>query len=375
MNGIQEVVGSIPIVSTTAPNGREKYRKSGAFLLFVRSGRERSACRAFARFFRSHLGIHLTALISAAVIGLYFLLRPCKGLMNFLIRWVTTPYKQAMAAILSLLPFSMAELIWAVGIIGVPILIFQTVYRMFRPGGRLRRIILYRRIAGLCAAVLTVYAGFCQLVNEYAPQVERDEAGCFSVSRDEIFSKAGSIYDAVGEEFPFLSGSLPTPKRIFFSRIMSYVDFTGFFFPFTDEANLNTDSPACLLPSTITHELAHQKNIAPEQEANFVAILTALKSNNPVYCYSAALLGYIHLSNALYKADRIAWEQVYGSLDARVRADLSANNAYWQQFQTPVNQATQTVYNSFLQSYGQELGVKSYGACVDLLVACYCPEE
>lgn len=87
----------------------------------------------FARFFRSHLGIHLTALISAAVIGLYFLLRPCKGLMNFLIRWVTTPYKQAMAAILSLLPFSMAELIWAVGIIGVPILIFQTVYRMFRP--------------------------------------------------------------------------------------------------------------------------------------------------------------------------------------------------------------------------------------------------
>ena len=40
----------------------------------------------FARFFRSHLGIHLTALISAAVIGLYFLLRPCKGLMNFLIR-------------------------------------------------------------------------------------------------------------------------------------------------------------------------------------------------------------------------------------------------------------------------------------------------
>lgn len=365
----------------------------------------------FARFFRSHLGIHLTVLISTAVIGLYFLLRPCKGLMNFLIRWVTTPYKQAMAAILSLLPFSMAELIWAVGIIGVPILIFQTVYRMFRPGGRLRRIILYRRIAGLCAAVLTVYAGFCllwgvnyygdsfsdksgiealpvstndlaattsyfvELVNEYAPQVERDEAGCFSVSRDEIFSKAGSIYDAVGEEFPFLSGSLPTPKRIFFSKIMSYVDFTGFFFPFTGEANLNTDSPACLLPSTITHELAHQKNIAPEQEANFVAILTALKSGDPVYCYSAALLGYIHLSNALYKADRIAWEQVYGSLDARVRADLSANNAYWQQFQTPVNQATQTVYNSFLQSYGQELGVKSYGACVDLLVAYYCPEE
>lgn len=46
LNGIQEVVGSIPIVSTTAPNGREKYRKSGAFFVLLRREKKGSGCLA-----------------------------------------------------------------------------------------------------------------------------------------------------------------------------------------------------------------------------------------------------------------------------------------------------------------------------------------
>ena len=156
---------------------------------------------------------------------------------------------------------------------------------------------------------------------------------------------------------------------MFFSRLMSILDFTGFFFPFTGEANLNADSPAAFFPSTLAHEMAHQKNIAPEQEANFVAVVTCIRSGKPAYVYSGALLGYVHLANALYEADRTRWEAVSGLLCAEARADLSANNAYWAQFESPVSDAVQSVYSSFLQSNGQELGMKSYGACVDLLVA------
>ena len=50
---------------------------------------------------------------------------------------------------------------------------------------------------------------------------------------------------------------------------------------------------------------------------------------------------------------------------------MALNNTYWQQFETPVQTVSNTVHEGLLQSYNQQLGLKSYGACVDLLVCHY----
>ncbi|HIQ58509.1 MAG TPA: DUF3810 domain-containing protein [Candidatus Merdivicinus intestinavium] len=359
------------------------------------------SARSFARSCRGRL-IWLAA--AAGIVLLYFLLRPWTAGMDFLIRYVTTPWKRGMSWACSLLPFSAAELCWALLILGVPVFITLTAVQIVRrKGGRL--VLLFRRLSLLAAAAVSIYAGVCLLwgvnyygknfsdqsglaaapvsadqleqaavlfaglVNESAGSVERDENGLFCVSRESILEDYYDLYDKIAEEYPFLGRNLPQPKLMFFSRLMSILDFTGFFFPFTGEANLNADSPAAFFPSTLAHEMAHQKNIAPEQEANFVAVVTCIRSGKPAYVYSGALLGYVHLANALYEADRTRWEAVSELLCAEARADLSANNAYWAQFESPVSDAVQSVYSSFLQSNGQELGMKSYGACVDLLVA------
>jgi hypothetical protein len=152
---------------------------------------------------------------------------------------------------------------------------------------------------------------------------------------------------------------------------MSYVDFTGFFFPFTAEANVNMETPSAYFASTVAHELAHQRGVAREQEANFAAVLASLAYGDPDYVYSAAILAYTHLGNALYGADREAWETIFESLSEDVLRDILSRREYWAQFDTPVQTASNTVYEGFLHSYDQTLGLKSYGACVDLLVAYY----
>lgn len=134
---------------------------------------------------------------------------------------------------------------------------------------------------------------------------------------------------------------------------------------------MNMDFPLALFPSTVAHELAHQRGVAKEQEANFAAVLASLAYGDADYCYSACLLAYTHLGNALYRADREAWREIYESLDENVMADFAAAREYWAQFETPVQELTNSVYEGFLQSYGQKLGMKSYGACVDLLVNYY----
>ena len=139
-------------------------------------------------------------------------------------------------------------------------------------------------------------------------------------------------------------------------------------------AETTTDFPLPLFAATAAHELAHQRGVAKEQEANFCSVLSSLTYGDPEYCYSACLLAYIHLSNALYDADRSTWSAIYSSLSEPVLRDLAANREYWKQFDTKVRKVYNTVYENFLYSYGQTLGLKSYGACVDLLVHYYIGE-
>ena len=134
---------------------------------------------------------------------------------------------------------------------------------------------------------------------------------------------------------------------------------------------MNVDSPACLLPANIAHELAHQRGIASEQECNFLAIAASTASDDVVYQYSGYLMGYIQLSNALYRADRERWAAVRGLLPETVLADLRYHSEYWAQFDGFTAQVSTKIYDSSLKSYGQADGIQSYGTVVDLLVAYY----
>ena len=148
--------------------------------------------------------------------------------------------------------------------------------------------------------------------------------------------------------------------------------FTGFFFPFTGEANINVDSPSCMTASTIAHEIAHQRGVAEEDEANFVAVLASLADGNSVYCYSSCLMAYTYLSNALYTADYDSWLANYRTLKPEVISDLKYNSSYWDKYRdSVVNTASDAVYTGMLLSYGQTDGLKTYGKCVDLIVAYY----
>lgn len=154
---------------------------------------------------------------------------------------------------------------------------------------------------------------------------------------------------------------------------MSAWGFTGYLCPLVGESTLNVDCPAVFLPVTIAHELAHQRGVAPEQEANFVGVMAATASGRAAYRYSGWLFGYLHLSNALYTADPARAAESYRLLCAEAQADLAANNAYWKQWEGPVRETGEKVYTTFLQGYGQTLGMRSYGACVDLLVEEFLP--
>lgn len=351
---------------------------------------------------------HTVGLLSAFIIILHLLLRHNKVLMVKISENFVRPYHQAVAEILNGVHFSVAEVIIIFAGIGVIAYLIYGIVRLICQKERLKR--LYKTILPLLSFALLVYAlfsvfwgtyyyaddfisrsglknekisveqlktvtqYFADMANEYSQKVERDEKGFYRPDREEIMRMSPDLYENIEDEFPCLEGKALRAKGFKFSKILSYTDFTGFFFPFTGEANVNVDFPQNLFPSTVAHELAHQRGIAKEQEANFAAVLSSLEYGQEDFVYSAALLAYTHLGNALYKADHEAWKEIYSSLNDYVLLDFAENRAYWKQFEGPAQSTMNTVYEGFLQSYDQKLGMKSYGACVDLLVNYYYDE-
>ena len=352
------------------------------------------------------LGITLLCLLAVALI---YALRVDEGAMLWVYEHVTHPYHLVMSKLCSHFAFSAAELVYAAAILGLAAYLLWCVYRLIRFPEKLWQ--LYRLVLTLAMAGTIFWAGlnvmwtpcyyapgfaeqsgvddgpleleeletvtrwFAALASEYADEVPRDENGACTTDRDSVLDRAAGVFEGAAELYPFLDGEALRPKPIHFSRIMSYLDFTGFFFPMTGEANLNMDSPVFLLPSTSQHEIAHQRGVAMEQECNFVAVLSCLESEYADFRYAGAALAYIYLGNALAGADYEAYTEIYYSLSDTVRADFKAQSAYWDEFRDSAAQkASNTVYDSFLKSNGQELGMQSYGACVNLLVHYYIDE-
>ena len=360
-------------------------------------------------FYRENKGLHRWLFACGAVLVLFSLLRESRAAMNALVYGVTLPLEQLFGRACAALPFSVAELLYVLAALTAVVLLALMARYLVRSRKKWRA--AYRCALFVLDVFLTVCAAFSLLwgANYYADdfcdksglspapvayedllhvtryfanrlslasgQVARDENGLFAADRQEILAYADTVYDCLYEEFPFLDLPDHAPKGIFCSKIMSAMNFTGFYFPFTGESNVNMDSPAMLLASTCAHELAHQRGIASEQQCNFLAVLACTRCDDANYHYAGWLLGYIHLSNALYRADYDAWREVYSMLSENVRADLRANNDYWARFETPAADVSEKVYESFLQTYGDDRGMQSYGACVDLLTVYYLDTE
>ncbi len=361
--------------------------------------------KGISAFWRICPSRHVLLTLSVLIILLHFAARSGRMQMMWISNHVVRPVHRTLSVWTSHIPFSVAELLIALLVTLVIVYFVFQVVALIRKPEKLKR--LYRTLVSFVTAGSVIYAGFCMLwgtyyygddflsasglkngkisveelsavteyfaamANRYSTQVSRGADGVYAVDYGAVLSRSGEVYEKVEKEYPCLEGPSVKAKGIVCSRIMSYVDFTGFFFPFTAEANVNMETPSAYFASTVAHELAHQRGVAREQEANFAAVLASLAYGDPDYVYSAAILAYTHLGNALYEADHEKWAEICAGLKEEVLLDLKANRDYWQRFETPVQKASNAVYENFLYSYDQDLGLKSYGACVDLLVNYY----
>lgn len=208
--------------------------------------------------------------------------------------------------------------------------------------------------------------------NELSTQVARDEDGVMIISANSYVALSGqarTIFREAGEEIPILRGFVPHTKPIVYSRFMSRLRIVGIYSPFTLEAHVNIDVLDYHIPATMLHELAHFRGIMREDEANFIAWLVGMRSGNPDFMYSGAMLALTHASGQLRRVNREEYNRIMSELCAYINADRRANWYYWRQFDGPLAEISQAANDAYLRAQRQEDGVQSYGRMVDLLLA------
>lgn len=204
---------------------------------------------------------------------------------------------------------------------------------------------------------------------------EFTKAGSVSIDKsnwEDLVKAAVLAYAKTGKEYPELQGDYESVKAVTASKAMSAMEITGIFWPFTMEANVNTDAVDYTIPATMCHEMAHLRGFMREDEANFIAYLVCSNSDNPVLQYSGLMLALTYAGNQLYSESPAYYEKVRATYTTEMAADIREEYYYWVQFEdTVISTASDTVNDSYLKANSQSDGVKSYGRMVDLLLAEY----
>ncbi len=208
-------------------------------------------------------------------------------------------------------------------------------------------------------------------INKLEPLIEYDKDG-FSIM-PYSFAKMNDLlldaYSSFSEKYDFINTFYSKLKPVMLSEAMSYAHITGVYTFFTGESNINIGFPDYTIPYTAAHELAHQRGIAREDEANMMAFLISLESDDVYIRYCAYVNMYEYVANALYKADKQLYRKADSKLNINVYNEQVAYSKFFKKYSKSVtSQISGAVNNAYLQSQGTE-GRKSYGMVVDLTVA------
>ena len=210
-------------------------------------------------------------------------------------------------------------------------------------------------------------------VNEESENVRYNEEN-FSVmpyTRADMNDKLLAAYDTFCEEHSFIDHYDTRLKPVMLSELMNYTHITGIYSYFTGEANIDIAFPDYTLPFTAAHELAHQRGIAKEDEANMIAFLVCIESEDAYVRYSAYLNMYEYVLNALYTADRDLYVQAKNQACTDVTREIIAYSRFFSKYaNSTAGSVSGAVNDTFLKFQGTE-GTASYGLVVDLSVAYY----
>jgi Protein of unknown function (DUF3810) len=189
--------------------------------------------------------------------------------------------------------------------------------------------------------------------------------------KSELFRRAQSCYDQAAAAYPFIHYKGPSIKSSLYGLMGDYLGFTGYYNPFTGEAQVNTTVPKFLLPYITLHEMGHQVGYAKEDEANFSGYLAAAVSHDTLFQYSTYLDLFVYANREVFYFDSTFSKLAIEQLIPEVKADLLEWRRFNKKYTSVFEPAISWLYGKYLQANQQPKGLRSYNEVIATLIAYY----
>ncbi len=324
---------------------------------------------------------------------------------DFVNYYISAPVRFVVSHITGVLPFSLAETI----VILLPLIVFLLIFLYFKLAAK-DDVLSSKYLMGCVSILLVMFIMFgftfssaygCTTLDKRLGIERKDVSGeelaltarllldeiddtldeinyissgasVMPLSIEQLNTELNHCYKSIAQKHTFVPKLTSKVKVIALSEPMTYTHISGVFTYYTCEANVNINFPDYDKPFTMAHEMAHQRGFAREDEANFMAFLVCLESDDPYVRYSALVGVYEYVTNALYSADFELYSEVINETDMRIIGEMRAFNEFFEKYSTSkASTVTDTVNDTWLKASGQSAGSKSYGLVVDLVCAYY----
>ena len=163
----------------------------------------------------------------------------------------------------------------------------------------------------------------------------------------------------------------PDVKPSILTPLLNYIGTSGYYNPFTSEAQVNYQMPVFNRPFVVCHEMSHQMGYGAEDEADFAGFVVAVRSHDRLLRYSAYHLAVQEFMYSLGGRDTLAHKELKALLSKDVRNDYLTERNYWRAYQNKLSAVSSIFYDNFLKANNQPQGLETYNRMVLLAMAWY----
>lgn len=215
--------------------------------------------------------------------------------------------------------------------------------------------------------------------NALEGELVRDESGAsvMPYSYDELSRELSRAYRTMNQKYRLTPPSAARLKPVLLSDLMSRARFAGIWSYITGETNINVNPPDYCIPFTAAHEMAHQRGVAREDEANFVAFLALTSSDAPYLRYAGYVGLFEYVASDLARLDRDAYRALAleGLLSEEILSEMRAYNEYYFSTEDSVISGVAGSFNDAYLKLNGTSGEASYAEVVCLAVSFFAEQE